>query len=204
LHPFVSDNAEFVWKTVRRPFRDYLKTYRDLSRNGHSSHALAGQRPSAAAKTPSNLDSEIEALLDNAVDRYLGTSGLFGTPEICLQMIDKLRGIGVDEVACLVDFGVETDLVLASLRHLKELQEKTHRQVPPSHNSYTLSEQLVRHGVTHLQCTPSLAGMLIQDPSAHKALRSLRKLLLGGEALPDSLVKQLEISGEILNMYGPT
>jgi acyl carrier protein len=46
--------------------------------------------------------------------------------------------------------------------------------------------------------------MLIQDPQALPALRSLRKLLLGGEALPNSLVKQLNISGQILNMYGPT
>ena len=71
-------------------------------------------------------------------------------------------------------------------------------------DGYTLPEQLARHGVTHLQCTPSLAGMLIQEPEARQALHSLRKLLLGGEALPVSLVKQLEMPGKILNMYGPT
>ena len=43
----------------------------------------------------------------DAVDRYLGTSGLFGTPEGCLQIIEKLKAIGVDEVACLIDFGVD-------------------------------------------------------------------------------------------------
>src|SRR5207245_2482563 len=30
------------------------------------------------------------------------------------------------------------------------------------------------------------------------------KLLLGGEALPPSLVEQLNIPGKLLNMYGPT
>jgi amino acid adenylation domain-containing protein len=70
--------------------------------------------------------------------------------------------------------------------------------------AYTIAQQLSRHGVTHMQCTPSLASMLIQDPAALKGLRSLRKLLLGGEALPPALVRQLELPGRILNMYGPT
>jgi len=69
---------------------------------------------------------------------------------------------------------------------------------------YSIPEQIARHEVTHFQCTPSLAGMLAQDSKALVALRSLRKFLLGGEALPTSLVEQLALPGEIINMYGPT
>src|SRR4051812_10846424 len=112
LHTFVWDNAGFVWEKVRRPFYEYLKAYRDLSTNGN------GSCKTVASK---DLNSDIDALLNNAVDRYLGTSGLFGTPEGCLQTIEKLKAIGVDEVACLIDFGVEPELVLSSLRHLNQL-----------------------------------------------------------------------------------
>jgi len=72
--------------------------------------------------------------------------------------------------------------------------------------SHTIASEIERHGVTHFQCTPSLARMLVLDPRALSALGSLKKLLLGGEALPASLARQLRphIPGEIFNMYGPT
>jgi hypothetical protein len=37
-------------------------------------------------------------------------------------MIDRLKSIGVHEVACLIDFGVDVDVTLQSLRHLDELR----------------------------------------------------------------------------------
>ena len=66
--------------------------------------------------------------------------------------------------------------------------------------------EIQRHGVTHLQMTPSVMRTLASDPASLAALGSLRKLLLGGEALPGSLVSALRRSftGEIYNMYGPT
>jgi amino acid adenylation domain-containing protein len=71
---------------------------------------------------------------------------------------------------------------------------------------YSLREQFKRHHVTHLQCTPTLARMLIRLPGVLPAITSLRKLFLGGEPLPASLAQQLgkELTAEIQNMYGPT
>src|SRR6185369_13472943 len=48
----------------------------------------------------------------------------------------------------------------------------------------SICEQMLKHGVTHFQCTPSLAGKLIRDARAPEALGQLRKLLIGGEAFP--------------------
>ncbi|HLJ15077.1 MAG TPA: non-ribosomal peptide synthetase [Bryobacteraceae bacterium] len=72
--------------------------------------------------------------------------------------------------------------------------------------AYTIPAEIRRRGVTHLQCTPSLARMLASDPDSLEALRPLRKLLLGGEALPPALAQRLKgvVSGDIYNMYGPT
>jgi amino acid adenylation domain-containing protein len=69
-----------------------------------------------------------------------------------------------------------------------------------------IGEQIVRHGVTHLQMTPSLAMMLTLDSRAYAALASLRTMLLGGEAVPASLIHLLRkvFNGDIYNMYGPT
>ncbi len=67
-----------------------------------------------------------------------------------------------------------------------------------------IAAQILRHKVTHFQCTPSHAGMLAQHAPTLAALRRLKYLLLGGEALPPALAGQLAGSGEIINMYGPT
>jgi amino acid adenylation domain-containing protein len=69
-----------------------------------------------------------------------------------------------------------------------------------------IGEQITRHGVTHLQMTPSLAMMLTLDSRAYDALASLRTMLLGGEAVPASLIHLLQrvFKGDIFNMYGPT
>jgi len=70
----------------------------------------------------------------------------------------------------------------------------------------SIPSEIIAHGVTHLQSTPSLARLLALDDRSLASLRTLRMLLLGGEALPASLVARLRecFSGEILNMYGPT
>jgi amino acid adenylation domain-containing protein len=70
----------------------------------------------------------------------------------------------------------------------------------------TIATEILRYGVTHLQCTPSLARMLATNPRSLAALGSLKKLLLGGESLPTSLVDKLRASTtcDIYNMYGPT
>ena len=70
----------------------------------------------------------------------------------------------------------------------------------------SLDEQLARHRVTHLQCTPSFARLLAGMPGTLEALRPLRRLLLGGEALPSDLADLLSrsLDGDLMNMYGPT
>ena len=70
----------------------------------------------------------------------------------------------------------------------------------------TIPDEIRDYGVTHMQCTPSLARMIAVSPDGLAALGQLKKLLLGGEALPPSLIRQLRqaFRGEIYNMYGPT
>lgn len=70
----------------------------------------------------------------------------------------------------------------------------------------TIPEEIRNHHVTHMQCTPSLARMISLAPDGLTSLSRLKKLLLGGEALPLSLVQQLRhvFHGDLYNMYGPT
>jgi amino acid adenylation domain-containing protein len=69
----------------------------------------------------------------------------------------------------------------------------------------SIAAQIRRHAVTHLQCTPSLATMLIAE-SGIGALSGLERILLGGEALPSDLAAQITavLPNGLVNMYGPT
>lgn len=71
---------------------------------------------------------------------------------------------------------------------------------------FGIAEQMQRHRVTHLQCTPTMAQLLVRRPQVVEGLKTLRKLLIGGEALPAALADLLcrTVGGDLHNMYGPT
>ena len=111
FHTFVAKDEAFV--------RARCTAVQELSAQLHGSSQAArlelpafrqrrrrGERPSTGSIPLRLSDSDIEALLEHAFERYYETSGLFGTPEGCLAMVDRLKDIGVDEIACLIDFGV--------------------------------------------------------------------------------------------------
>jgi natural product biosynthesis luciferase-like monooxygenase protein len=186
LHTFVHEDADFVRQAVRGPFTKYLEQSVDLFTPLYRELGL----------DPSNLSpKDRQTLLDFAFERYFSTSGLFGTPASCRELLTKVADVGVDEVACMVEFGVQSALVLEGLEYLTQLLDRGDSFVA----------QLRRHGITHLQCTPSTARMLV-DTGAGEALRQLDTLLVGGEALPGPLAKSLEqqLPRRVTNMYGPT
>ena len=209
LHTFVGEDLEAVRAKVRQPFQAYLRSSIDLIKNAPLAFS-AFKSPAAASAAsresgPANFtEEELEVMSSHAFDRYFETSGLFGSPQLCLQMVDRLRDIGVNEIACLIDFGVDADSVLASLELLDQVRAQSNQRAKPARADFSFPAQVARHGVTHFQCTPSLASLLATDPQALQALRSLKKLMLGGEALPADLVQHLDLPGTLLNMYGPT
>jgi hypothetical protein len=150
-----------------------------------------------------------------AAARYLETSGLFGTVDDAVDMIERCSRAGVDEVACLIDFGVDTDAVLDSLpllgaaySRVADVRQHTGAERPdePDEAGDSLADLVARHRVTHLQCTPSLATMLVADPADRAALGTIGHMMLGGEPLPTALAAELMglLPGRLTNMYGPT
>ena len=207
LHTFVGDSAPAVRETVRGPLIEYLRSSASLIR--HYAWAFPAFRKRSGADTEavdlaSLSEEELEGILDHAFDRYYETSGLFGTVEGVLPMVDRVRSVGVDEIACLIDFGVPADQVLRHLEDLDQVRQLATRET----EDRSISAELIRHRVTHLQCTPVLARVLADQPQAHPGLRGLRHLLVGGEAFPSDLAGRLAAllgeGSQLHNMYGPT
>ncbi|MCU0621300.1 MAG: LLM class flavin-dependent oxidoreductase [Gemmatimonadales bacterium] len=212
LHTFVGDDDAAVKAAVREPLRSYLASAVDLVSQYAWSFPALKRRPGDDAKGGA-LDleqltpAEREGVLDYAFERYYETSGLFGTPEGCLARVDQLGAIGVDEIACLVDFGVPVPTALAHLEQLDRLRIGVQRERDAATDQHGLAALIARHGVTHLQGTPSLARLLLAEPASRAALAAVQHLLVGGEALTDALAAELRAAvprGRLHNMYGPT
>jgi natural product biosynthesis luciferase-like monooxygenase protein len=117
LHTLIGTDRDQVREQVRGPFSNYLRSAMDLVK-------------AASRLLPPGLDvnqlpeRDREFLVAHAFERYFSTSGLFGTVADGVQTADRLRAIGVDELACLIDYGVPADEVLRSLDHLADLRRQ--------------------------------------------------------------------------------
>lgn len=120
LHTFVGESHENVIAKVKEPLRNYLRTAVLLENRA----AAGGGSISGGLKAPAQEfdDEMMEELLDITFERYVQNSSLIGTVDSCWQMVQKLSKIGVDEIACLIDFGTETEDVMDSLVYLNKLR----------------------------------------------------------------------------------
>jgi natural product biosynthesis luciferase-like monooxygenase protein len=118
MHTFIGEDAEEVLRKVKAPLTKYLKSHMNLIETGAQSLNL--DVDINEHDDPEKYRDQMAAF---AFERYYRTSSLIGTPASCMKMIERLKAIGVDEVACLIDFGVDVDSVLESLNHLVVLRE---------------------------------------------------------------------------------
>ena len=224
LHTYLDSDAATAKEVAREPMKSYLGTAVGLIKNMASSFpTFAGSGKDADEAFASLTEDELDQLLEMAAARYLESSGLFGTAAEAADTVLEMAGLGVDEVACLIDFGLDADQVISSFPLLKSTKEmvdaRLNEALEPAPApeplaivkardaaSETVAALVAEHGVTHMQCTPSLAAMLTADPADRAALGSVVHLMLGGEALPVALGKDLRalLPGRFTNMYGPT
>lgn len=118
LHTFVGEDDDAVKEKVRTPMTNYLRTYMD--QYGSQGGASEVRR------------EDVDTVLAMAFENYFHNQSLLGTVDKCARMVDRLRAIGVDEAACLIDFGAEPAEILDALPHLARLQERyAHLETAP-------------------------------------------------------------------------
>lgn len=210
LHTYLASDREQAREVARGPMKDYLRSAAGLIKQ--YAWAFPAFKKPAGVSNPFDLDlrslddEEMEAILDFAFLRYFEDSGLFGTIDDALARVEQLKRIGVGEVACLIDYGIPTQQVLQSLVPLAEVLRRANQPTEIAEDDFSIAAQILRHGVTHLQCTPSMARMIAMNDEARAALSHVELLMIGGEALPGTLVAELGqvTKATIENMYGPT
>ncbi|QRN93140.1 amino acid adenylation domain-containing protein [Archangium violaceum] len=196
MHAFLGSDAAEARRTVREPLLRYFRSSVDILSGFAASQGL---KVDPRTLTPRDM----EALLEHGLERYMEDGGLFGTPESSAPMVERVKRLDVDEVACLVDFGIGTEATLVSLQHLDTLRRRSQPEEGAStptvlHESGTDAEALLalvrEAGVTHLHCTPTLARALVGLPGVAEALRPVRRLFIEGGA-PELAVSLARAAG---------
>ncbi len=210
LHTYLAETREKARDMARGPMKEYMGAAAGLIKQ-FAWVFPAFKRPKGVSNA-FELDlgvlsaDEVDEILEHAFLRYFEDSGMFGTIEDAVARTEQLKRIGVDEIACLIDYGIAPEVVLESLKPLAQVVELANKKVDIAKDDFSIAAQIRRHHVTHMQMTPSMAQMVAMNDTSRGALAQVKHLFLGGEALPGPLVRDLKLatSASIENMYGPT
>ncbi|HEX6355500.1 MupA/Atu3671 family FMN-dependent luciferase-like monooxygenase [Actinophytocola sp.] len=115
LHTYLGDDEDAAREVVREPLSNYLRSSVNLLLGSQ----LDGRRRPDPAKLK---DADLEFLVARSFDRYFDDGGLLGTVEKAKNVVRQAERIGVDEIACLIDFGVPAKTALAALDNLDQLR----------------------------------------------------------------------------------
>jgi natural product biosynthesis luciferase-like monooxygenase protein len=128
VHTYLGATNESVREKVREPLKNYIRDSTQLIQAMVKSTVAAGAAKEVVGrygdlndKIPDHLMDE---LVEIAFDRFFEHAALLGTVEKAEKMIEKLKTYDIDEVACLVDFGLGRQEIVEGLSYLKELKEK--------------------------------------------------------------------------------
>jgi natural product biosynthesis luciferase-like monooxygenase protein len=115
VHAFLGEDTEAVREAVRPSLSAYMRSSLGL--------ILTSDQGSGQDGAGELEPDEIDFLVERAFENYFDNIGLLGSVDKATEVVRRLEGIGVDEVACLIDFGLPTEEVLAGLTHLRRLRE---------------------------------------------------------------------------------
>lgn len=113
VHTFVASPAD-IERKAKPAYAEYLLTNLDLQ----------SERAQGMGLDVDATEEDKRFIISRAVDRMMDEAGLIGTPEVCAERAAQAKQLGVDEIACLVDFGVDREGVLASLGEVARIRER--------------------------------------------------------------------------------
>ncbi|OLP52977.1 siderophore biosynthesis protein [Rhizobium rhizosphaerae] len=117
VHTFLGQDEETVRAKVQGPFSHYLKTHY---------HLLEGLARSMGLDITLDHFSEddLDSLIRFGIDGFIKGRSLIGTPESVGGTVEALAAAGIDEIACLIDFVQDYDLVMEGLPHVVALARR--------------------------------------------------------------------------------
>ena len=111
LHTFVGNTMESVREIVTQAYRQYLSVNLSLQNDMIEGRGGVGVHDQA----------DKDFIIAQATEQLFQQRGLVGTAAVCADKIAAFKAIGVDEIACLIDFGIDYENTMKSLERLKPI-----------------------------------------------------------------------------------
>lgn len=122
VHAFVGEDDAQARALATPPLATYLRSAMQLD-----------MKAARVRDGGEGYDPElVEELLAHGLERYFGGLALLGDVGRCVQVARDLEAAGVDDAACLVDFGISGTAVLAGLTRLCEVKRRCTGREPDS------------------------------------------------------------------------
>lgn len=116
LHAFASPSRSYATSVARDPLREYLRSAVTLEL---AASRAGGTQSGGRGGAVEDGDSDaVEELLAYTTDQYLESRSMIGDRRRLSEMVGWCEDIGISEIACLIDFGVEPAEIEDSLRHI--------------------------------------------------------------------------------------
>lgn len=116
LHTYLDETVEKAQEKARPSMKKYL--LKSLEMNGKEALEQSND-PSLQKITEKSVDE----MLDFSVSKYFKEGSLIGNLESSLPILNKVVKAGVNEIACLIDFGIDKTSVLEGLPYITKLKD---------------------------------------------------------------------------------
>lgn len=114
VHTFVGEDDDEVRALATPPLTAYLRSAMQLD-----------MKAARARDGGEDYDADlVEELLSVRLDRYFDGLSLLGDVAGCVRVVNDLEAIGIDDAACLIDFGIDAGSVLGGLARLCEVKRR--------------------------------------------------------------------------------
>jgi len=107
MHTYLDPDSTRARAQIEKAYGKYVENYLQFLSAGERK-VIAGQ--------------DEEFVKQRAIARLFESHGIVGAPVDCVERILRAEAAGITEIACLIDFGIEADAVLAALQYLVDLR----------------------------------------------------------------------------------
>ncbi|MFH9135834.1 MupA/Atu3671 family FMN-dependent luciferase-like monooxygenase [Streptomyces sp. NPDC017524] len=159
VHTYLGDDHATARAEALEPMVRYLRS----SLLMRSAATAAGSRREDVAAAG---EEDLDYLFRRAYDRYCDRRALIGTPTSVAPFVDALHGAGVDEIAALVDFGMDRERLRSGLERLDALRRRTEERDARPEDTVAPA--------TSAQRRLWLASQLMENPAAYNETGAVR------------------------------
>ncbi|WP_262388040.1 MupA/Atu3671 family FMN-dependent luciferase-like monooxygenase [Streptomyces parvus] len=166
VHTYLGDDHATARADALEPMVRYLRS----SLLMRSAATAAGQRREDVAAAS---EEDLDYLFRRAYDRYCDRRALIGTPDSVAPFVAALHGAGVDEIAALVDFGMDRERLRSGLEHLDVLRRRTRERIGAARDTRGPAGETVAPA-TSAQRRLWLAAQLLENAAAYNETQAVR------------------------------